>query len=307
MTQKMFDEVHAEGKAEDRTPGDGAPAAETPGDGPSLENQIPAGESPADGPDHEAMREIRLVGFLRELVRVEGRMEAAQLLGVNYRTLVRAEESGEMTGRMRDALGRLLGAGDDAEAARMREQIAALEARVEDIARDVESGLAAIRDSVAGRAVEAGSEDGVAPADIREALAGDGDPAAVAGLPARNPAAEHRPDPEVVTTEPAPDDPEVYGEAWPLVAKWRDLRAGHPDRGVGLSWLATEERLLELELAMLEEHGLTLPPETQPLRGFGRRGQTGWRRKALADARRALGRRRALAWLRRVCTFGLWT
>ena len=29
-----------------------------------------------------------------------------------------------------------------------------------------------------------------------------------------------------------------------------------------------------LVLAMLEEHGLTLPPERQPLRGFGRRGQT---------------------------------
>ena len=28
---------------------------------------------------------------------------------------------------------------------------------------------------------------------------------------------------------------------------------------------------------MLEEHGLTLPPEKEPLRGFGRRGQTRWR------------------------------
>ena len=37
-------------------------------------------------------------GFLCELVKREGRMEAAVLLGVNYRTLVKAEESGEMTG-----------------------------------------------------------------------------------------------------------------------------------------------------------------------------------------------------------------
>ena len=52
-----------------------------------------------------------------------------------------------------------------------------------------------------------------------------------------------------------------------------------------------------LELAMLEERGLTLPPEKQPLRGFGRSGQTSWRRTALADARRALRRWRLLRWI----------
>ena len=52
----------------------------------------------------------------------------------------------------------------------------------------------------------------------------------------------------------------------------------------------TKERLLTLELAMLEDHGLTLPPETQPLRGFGRKGQTNWRTTALRDTRRALGK-----------------
>ena len=53
--------------------------------------------------DAERLRRLRLSEFLRELVRQEGRMEAAELLGVNYRTLVKAEESGEITGRMGDA------------------------------------------------------------------------------------------------------------------------------------------------------------------------------------------------------------
>ena len=66
-------------------------------------------------------------------------------------------------------------------------------------------------------------------------------------------------DPELVTEEPADDDPEVYGDAWPLVEEWRRLRADHPHQGKSLSWLVNEERLLTL--AMLEEHGLTLPPE----------------------------------------------
>ena len=57
---------------------------------------------------------------------------------------------------------------------------------------------------------------------------------------------------------------------------------------------------------MLEEHGLTLPPEKQPLRGFGRMGQTTHRWKALAEARGRLRRRKLLRWVRRVLTLGLW-
>ena len=73
--------------------------------------------------------------------------------------------------------------------------------------------------------------------------------------------------------------------AGPLVDEWRGLWQGHPDRGWGLRWLETEARILELELAMLEEHGLTLPPETEPLRGLERNAQLGWRRRALAQTR----------------------
>ena len=62
----------------------------------------------AGGQDSDAERRERLHRFLWELVKREGRMEATVLLGVNYRTLVKAEESGEMTGRMSDALERLL-------------------------------------------------------------------------------------------------------------------------------------------------------------------------------------------------------
>ena len=62
----------------------------------------------AGGNDADALRRERLHRFLCELVEREGRMEATELLGVNYRTLVKAEKSGEMTGRMSDALERLL-------------------------------------------------------------------------------------------------------------------------------------------------------------------------------------------------------
>ena len=40
---------------------------------------------------------------------------------------------------------------------------------------------------------------------------------------------------------------------------------------------------------MLEEHGLTLPPETEPLRGLERNAQLGWRRRALAVTEKKAG------------------
>ncbi len=112
--------------------------------------------------------------------------------------------------------------------------------------------------------------------------------------------------PELVTREPAPDDEEVYGAAWPLVEEWRRLREGHPNDGRSLSWLVTEERILNLELAMAEEHGLTLPPETQPLAGVWRNGQRRSIEAALSDTRWARTRRERLRWVRRFFTVGLW-
>ena len=105
-----------------------------------------------------------------------------------------------------------------------------------------------------------------------------------------------------MTIEPAPDDEEVFGEAWPLIAEWRKLKESHPNRGKGLDWLATEERFLSIELELLEEHGLTLPPETFPLRGLERSSQVSWRRTALSDTRREWKK----ADLLRKVTFGLW-
>ena len=67
-----------------------------------------------------------------------------------------------------------------------------------------------------------------------------------------------------------------------------------------------DERILELELAMLEERGLPLPPETYPLTGFWRREQLDWRKEALYNARRARAKRELLRWVRRILTLGRW-
>ncbi len=263
--------------------------------------------------DAERLRRLRLSEFLRDLVRQEGKMEAAELLGVNHKTLTRAEESGEITGRMGDALELLLRRADDAEVARLREAVGALEERVAALEGGMETPPAAdVEGGGESSQVEGGDEDGTqaqAQGGKHEEGAGRSETRAappMAGVRSKKRAMLRRLDPEVVTENPAEDDEEVYGDAWPLVEEWRSLREGHPHRGASLSWLVTEERLLVLELAMLDDHGLTLPPETQALRGFGRRGQTTHRWKALADTRVALRKRKLLRWVRTVLTLWLW-
>ena len=88
---------------------------------------------------------------------------------------------------------------------------------------------------------------------------------------------------DLVTREPADDDEEVYGDAWPLINEWRGLWAVHSPMGKGLAWVSRRERILELEVSLLEEHGLTLPPETAPLRGLDRGEQLNWRQRELAE------------------------
>ncbi len=263
-------------------------------------------------PDAGAERELRLTALLRDIVAEKGRLQAADLLGVNYKPLKRVLESGRLTSHVRDALERLQLSRDGLGGAVGPEHAGALERRVERL----EGSLAALAGELRaaprrpGTAGGAGAASGVearpvAPGRTGEPSTGKSAPA-VAGMRSDPPVALRRPFPEVVTTGPADDDANVYCEAWPLVEEWRRLRAGHPDHGRGVRWLETEARILALELAMLEEHGLTLPPETQALRGFARRGQTGWRTAALHDTRRALAWAKLRRWLRRLLTLGLW-
>ena len=292
-----------------------------------------------DGGDRDAgaRRRERLHGFLCELVAREGRMEASGLLGVNYRTLVHAEESGELTGRMCDALERLLltwdgGAGAEdlgpdhgPEPGDLVRRVEALEAGLEELARELRGGLEAIGAAAVGGAAKA---EPPPPGKLSAIQAGNGNQGArvssqppatassatpssattppVQGLNPGRPSRRRRVDPEMVTREPAEDDPEVYGDAWPLVQEWRQLKDRHPVRGSSLSWLEDQERLLTVELAMLEEHGLTLPPQKQPVKGLERRDHTRSRWKALYRTQVSIRKRKLLRWLRRLLTLGAW-
>ncbi len=267
---------------------------------------------------------LRLWALLHELVRGNGRVGAAGILGLDPRTVAACMDAGRMSWRVREALERAQREGLGSGAASTRSGVQSLNSRVETLERGVRDIADEVRSEVRPlvmdharmlRQLEGGpSATGDPRPEVKDMT--DVTPRRescsrrVRGLPysGKGPGTiEQRRYPDLVARDPAPDDAEVYGPAWPLVDEWRRLwEVHHGSRRWGLSGLTREERIRELEVAMLEEYGLTLPPETEPLRGLWRSSQLDWRKRALRDLRRSRARRVALLWMRRILTLGLW-
>ena len=276
----------------------------------------PDEQTVADRGDEEELHHDRLMALLHDLVRRHGgRSGAARVLGVDRRTVAACMDGKGMSWRMREALERGLQEGAGSAAARQRKRSDALKRRVEALEKGLHEGLDAVRGEIGklreehstalrrlerrlSRREAPGESSGSAEAPSAAGQGPEKTPAATrpaaAGVPKRL-------YPELVTKEPAPNDDEVYGEAWLLIDEWRGLWKTHSAGGKGLAWLEVEERVRELEVAMLEDHGLTLPPETMPLTGLWRSSQLNWRRETLREVRRAV------AWrllVKRVLTLG---
>ena len=254
--------------------------------------------------------ELRLTALLHQLVRRRGHKGAARELGVNPRTVAGSVKQG-MSRRVREALERMLvdwdGEARDrledemegvkVEVAGVRERVAGLEGELREglqaLGEQQAQGMRRLERRIAQAEAGKGGGNAVSPAAATS-------PARGAGPPSR------RRYPDLVTTAPDADEEEVYGDTWPLVGEWRRLWDGHPAQGKGLAWVSRRERILELEVAMLEEHGMTLPPETEPLRGLDRGAQLNWRLKALHEFRKRRARLELLRRLRWVLSLGLW-
>ena len=265
----------------------------------------------------EDLHHLRLMALLDEQVRDKGVRKAAEDLGVDHRTLASSLESGQLTRRMRVALDRALLAGEGSPAREQKERndelagrLEVVEEKVEDLGNNVTQGLSAVQGEV--RQLRTEQEQSTRRIEGRlDRVEGGGEGAAAvtpgaASAGGRAAPRLRRDFPDLVTVDPAPDDESVFGAAWPLIVEWRELKDTHPSRGKGLDWLRVEERLLTVELALLEEHGLTLPPETFPLKGLDRSGQVNWRRRALDETGRARKRRELLLRLGRALTLGRW-
>ena len=243
--------------------------------------------------------EQQLLALLRDLVGREGPVKAAEGLGVTYRTVMRAIETHTLTGRMEDALKRLQLEAGGAVVERLdvlERRQGWLETGLTVLAREVEQRLADLsiapgevldalpaRDSQeqAGEPVGAG----------RKAMTPrkpDGAPA-LRGAP---PAPIGPPEPDVVTREPQEDEALLFGEAAPLIAEWREARQVRWEAERYIDWLDTERRICQLEITLIREHWLTLPPSTDPWDAFAREAELGLRKRELRNLRAA--RRREL-------------
>lgn len=260
--------------------------------------------------ENERPGDERLLESLSELLDRMSRAEAAALLSVSVRTVIRTSSERRLTPRMRDTLtlrlARDRGDGDeDAShepapgAGDLEGRVARLDARVQSLEETV------------------GADCGAAPADEprpagpkRVALPPAAVPMTVPGVErpvtGRAPAQPRRPYPELVTLEAEEGEALVYGGAAPLIAEWRRVRAGHLDERRSRLEQATDwVRMCELELALIGEHGLTLPPDSYPWDRFQRRDAQRRRELWLGYARAE--RRRARWWrrLRRLLTLGM--
>ena len=265
-----------------------------------------------DSKDVENVYHMRLMALLQELVREKGYKGAARVLEIDPQTVTESAKTGQLTRRVRQALERALQEGVGSAAERQRRRNEEVEGRVEalekghdELGKELRRRLAAVEGVVASLGRDGPQGTGAGHAGAGPSQQGsDGAEASASGQGRKPPTkpSMRREYPDLATREPADDDEEIFGDAWTLIVEWRELKDAHPNEGRGLVWLTAQERLLEVELALLEEHGMTLPPEKQPLRGLDRSGQISWRRTALYDTRRAWEK----AEFMRKVTFGLW-
>jgi len=170
----------------------------------------------------ESLRLVRLMALLRDLVESEGRVKAATTLGVSYRTVVRAEESGRLTAHMSHALERHLLLGGGSAAAQQRREVEALVERV----ASLEEELRGVRETVenGGAAVAEEQAKSMRRLERRVARLESGAGAKGGPEPARRRIAPSRPYPQLVSEEAEPDEDLVYGDAAPVIAEWRLAR-----------------------------------------------------------------------------------
>ena len=238
-----------------------------------------------DSKDIENMHHMRLMTLLQELVRDKGYKGAARVLELDQRTVAECARTGQLSRRVRQALERALQEGVGSAAARQRERNDRLEKRVvalekgrdemaksyDTLGKEVRRRVAAVEGRVEAlkRSDAQGTGAGHAGAGPSQVKA-DGSERGASGMGRKPPPRPRlrREYPDLVTLEPAEDDEEVFGEVWPMIVEWRELKDAHPNDGKSLGWLRTEERFLALELALLEDHGMTLPPARFPAEGL---------------------------------------
>ena len=206
-----------------------------------------------DSKDVENVYHMRLMALLQELVREKGYKGAARVLEIDPQTVTESAKTGQLTRRVRQALERALQEGVGSAAERQRTRNDQLEGRVEaleqghdELGKEARRRLAAVDGDVAALRRDDGQRPGTTGAGHAGAgpsQHGSAQTEAGASAQGRKPPSKpsmRREYPDLATREAADDDEEIFGEAWPLIVAWRDLKDAHPNEGNGLDWLTAQ-------------------------------------------------------------------
>ena len=256
-----------------------------------------------------------LLELLDDLVGDRGRVGAADVLGVNYRTVQHGLASRRLTRRMREALERYrssapvvvdvpapaeeTGLGED-QGKSLEDQVASLEGENQALRETCEA--------LAGQLVEMGRRiailegtatqpDGSSPVDVDQEGQGEG--------------RQHSPDhgaheTGVVTLEERSGEVGALGAAASRVSEWREAVRRAAIAGSRVERAEAQVRRLELELRLVEYYRLTLPPDTEPWDEATREEQVDLRYSALQQAREELRKADVARFWRGFFTLGLW-
>ena len=244
-------------------------------------------------------RDDWLMEQLQQLARERGKVEAAELLEINYRTLNATLEAGHLSKRVRDAAQRYFRESEDAVVVADTEDSPGI---------DYEPRMVRLEEQMDEFFKELTS--------LQQAVVALQSRPVVESEPRRPPDRQRRREtaptlapPRVrLTVVPAEEQP---GEEWPkdvrqLVEQWREAKVDRTTARYTLGWLRAELRVLELELQLADDHQLTLPPADEPWSETRRRRELRYRKAALHTAQVRIFWTTPLHWLMRALTLGLW-
>ena len=246
-----------------------------------------------------SLGEEKLRGFLQDLVEREGRTEAAERLGVSERTVRRALASPRLSPFMTECLQRQWDQAAVAQEPAIVREPASLPEQLRKLARRL-AELEEIADAQLDELWEVGHD----LRQIRDAYA----PEPALGTEGRLAAdgKQRRTIPGLVTIEPLPDDGDVFGEALPLVAEWRRTLRALDEPPDTLAWIGMTERLLLLEIQLIDDRQLTLPPAEGPWDDVRRDNELQLRQHRLQQLRIQRVWTEPLHWTARLVTLGRW-
>lgn len=275
----------------------------------------------------ERISDGELLRWAGDIARTRGRVQAARDVGLNYRTLARVLDDRRLSRLAREALLEAHRAESIRDVETVGEPDGALSRRLESAESQLADALDALgrerdrADALERRLESLEEQQARAPQAERPVAEPDSErppakpatrrlagghvterPAVLASPPGQRLAHQ----PGVVGFDPLDGEEAALGEAAPLVAEWRLLRDGEAQHRSAVDRARAEERRWELEVELIGEHGLALPPETEPLHPSRRNDQLRWRRLTLQRARRQRLRAERLRLLRRILSLGLW-